>query len=182
MPLPANKISREVFKKMIAGPGRRYLPKKISDGLKADGMSKFLYTKRVSKAQALKVVRHLQEKGLVPPHKSPSAMYRQAGLRQVELDKQSHEIESKKHIQANIRIDVGKELSAEDRGESLPPYDSRSVLGKRVIDSIDREHANREEKIKDEQGKRNKLTRDNTVRPQKPGLPLSDNLPDIDIG
>ena len=181
MATPASKLSRDVFKKMVSGP-KRYLPKSVSKELKAAGMSKLLYSNRISKKRALKAVRHLQEKGLMSRLKPPATVYRQAGIRQVELDEQVRSIERQKHVGANIRIDIGEEVSAEDRGESLMRYDQRSVLGKRVIDEIDRKRADREKKVKSEQDKRNTLAKNTPIKPRKSDMMPPDNLPDIDIG
>ena len=166
---------------MISGP-KTYLPTKVTKELKAAGMGGLLYKDKVSKQEAVRVLKHLREKGMVSRLGPISTVYRQAGIRQVELDEQARALKAQKHIQANIRIDVGEETSAEDRGQSSTRYDPRSVLGKRVIDQIDREHAAREKKVKSSQDKRDALTKNATVKPQKPSISMPENLPDIDIG
>jgi len=181
MPTPASKLSRQVFKKMLSGP-KRYLPKAVSKELKAAGMSKLLYSNKISKQRAIKALRHLKEKKMITRLRPVSEIYRQAGLRQVKLDEQAHTVERQKHVRANIRIDVGEELSAEDRGELGANYDPRSVLGKRVIDQVDRERASREKKVQTERGKHEKLTRPNQARPNTKDIIQVETLPDMDIG
>lgn len=166
---------------MISGP-KSYLPTKVTKELKDAGMGGLLYKDKISKEQAVKALKLLRDKGVVSRLSPVSTMYRRAGIEQVALDEQVRALKAQKHIQANIKIDVGEEMSAEDRGESSTHYDPRSVLGKRVIDQVDRERAAREKKIKSSQDTRDSLTKNATVKPQKPSITMSENLPDIDIG
>lgn len=85
-------------------------------------------------------------------------------------------------MRAYIAMDMGDELSAEDRGESTTHYDPRSVLGKRVIDQVDRERASREKKIETEHGKHEKLNRPNQTKPNTKDIIQVETLPDMDIG
>lgn len=179
MVTPASKLSRPVFKKMLSG-SKAYVPKAVGRELKAAGMSKLLYNNRVSREQALKAVRHLQDKGLVSRFKPASTLFREAGIKQVMLDQQAQAAELKKHVQANIRIDVSREALAEDRNKSSPSGSGRA-LGNRVIDEIDREQANREKKVATDQNKRNARTKNTSTRSQKSDVVSPDDLPDIDI-
>lgn len=182
MATPASKLSREVFKKMISG-NKGYLPTTVSKELKSAGMSKLLHSsERITKNQALKALRHLQEKGMVPKVAPASALYNRAGLQQVERDAAARAAEAQVHIKANIRIDVGEEISAEDRGERSAGYDPRSVLGKRVIDEVDKERDAREKKVKTEQGKHDALNKNAKGRPQMKNIIQRETLPDMDIG
>ncbi len=172
-------LDTKYFKKMISG-NKNYVPSKVSKELKAAGMSKSLYGK-TSRAGATKAVRHLQEKGLLSKTKTASQLFAQAEKKQAIDQEARRQTKIQKHAQANIRIDIGEETAAEDRGKGSTHYDPRSVLGKSLADKIGAEQQ-RDQKI---QSEREKLDETNQKKPTgKPGGQHIDlvNLPDMDIG
>ena len=174
------KLEAKYFKKMIAG-SKGYLPSKVSKELKSAGMSSTLYNK-VSKEQAAKAVRHLQSKGLMPKTNTASQLFSRAAKKQAIDQEALRQTKIQKHVQANIRIDIGEETSAEERGKHPVGYDPRSVLGKSLSDKINQEQEERDKKIQAEKGKLNKT--DQTKSSNKPRASHIDlaNLPDMDIG
>jgi hypothetical protein len=151
-PIPGHISGRE-FKKMLSG-NNRYLPKKVTDQLKSSGFKHLLYKNKISKEQALKAVKSLQDSEAVSRFKMPSQLYREAGIRQRDFDEAQRQAEIKKHARVNIKRDIENEAAALERGETLLPHDKRSVLGKSVYEELTEEQQARDKKIKDQLDKK----------------------------
>ncbi|MDD2807685.1 MAG: hypothetical protein PHW95_04165 [Patescibacteria group bacterium] len=178
---PKSKISRENFRKMVAG-GKSYLPTKITKELKAAGFHTVLSGSRVGREKALKAIKHLQGKGLLTKLKSPSVLFRAAGISQAEEDFAAEQAIKQKHIRTQIKMDVAEEMINDERGKNDNQYDHRSILGKSVIDELDAEGHNRNQKISDERQKSNKPSATKSGKINRPQLADISNLPDMDIG
>lgn len=178
---PKPKISRENFSKMVSG-GKSYLPTKISKELKSAGFNTVFSGSRIGREEALKAVRHLQERGMLSKFKAPSSLVRAAGISQAEEDFAAEQAIKQKHIRTQIKMDVAEESINAERGQNDYHYDARSTLGKRVIDELDAERDNREQKIKDERKKMTKLSETKSGKINRPPLVDITNLPDMDIG
>ncbi|MDX9893675.1 MAG: hypothetical protein RB292_04695 [Patescibacteria group bacterium] len=173
-------LEPKYFKNALAGD-QGYLPNKISQELKKAGLSSLLYGK-VSQDQAIKAIRHLQDKGLVSKSKTGTQLFRQAAKEQNQDQEASRQAKIAKNVQTQIRLDLDEELAAEERGESITNYDPRSVLGKRLIDEVDRQTDRRNQKVQAEREKRDKLYNPKKVANHRPNLVDIKNLPDLDIG
>lgn len=179
----ASSLSQKTFKKMIAG-SKRYPPSKISKELKSAGMSHLLHSSRINKQQAMKALKYLKQKRMLPKYTEPNKILQQTAVKQYQQDLAELEAEKQKHIRARIAQELSEEAEAIEKEEDplMKHYHPGSVLankGKRVIDEIEQEWQKREKAIEKEEEKRKKLTNPKGVRPEKPPLV---NLPDMDIG
>ncbi|MFA6410132.1 MAG: hypothetical protein WCW26_00980 [Candidatus Buchananbacteria bacterium] len=178
------KISRDNFKKILAG-NKKYFPVKLAKDLKAAGMGSYLFKTRLSKDQALKAIRYLQSQGKIPKFKAPSSMYQKAATWQREQDLAAQAAIRQKHVRTQIAIDLGEELSAEERGKSLTHYDPRSVLGKKPVSQIDAEKQKQEKTAADRKQKQEKSLQSQRPtpamrQPKKDDL-FEDELVEMDI-
>jgi len=175
-PLPAGKISKENFLKMIRG-NKSYVPNKITKELKTAGMN---YNKPISKQQAIRAVKYLREKGLMPKYKPPSMLWQETEKTQKEQDQAMIDEEKQQHIRANIAID--RALEEDEESRAFSGSNRRSILGRSVIDEIKEEQENRDKKIQAERNKKQGTPNPKSTKPQKPQLVDINNLPDMDIG
>ncbi|OGY44875.1 MAG: hypothetical protein A2729_01885 [Candidatus Buchananbacteria bacterium RIFCSPHIGHO2_01_FULL_39_14] len=180
MPQAPEKISKEVFKKTLSG-NKNYLPQKVSRELKAAKMSHLLYRQGVSKAQAIKAIKHLQEKGTVSKFKSPSQLWQKADSSQRQMDQTAQAVEREKHVQANIAIDITEELAREESGKAKTNYNPKSALGRYLVDEIKDEAGKRQQQADDELEKRKQMFSRKLPSQKKPPMANSDKLKDLDI-
>ena len=116
--------------KEIAGEGKLKDIPDIGEG-HAEKIEEFLKTGRMSKYEEVmegvspETVAMMHIPGLGP--KTVAMLNKELGIVGIA---QLEEAIKQGHIQTNIRIDLGEELVAEDRGKSLTGYDPKSALGK----------------------------------------------------
>lgn len=143
----ANKISSNSFKKMLAG-NKGYLSAKISKELKSAGMSGLLYKNEISKDQAIKVIRHLQQEGEMPKMKNASEIWHQTATRQYEQDQQAIAEEKQNNIRIRMQMDLAEDSRSIERG--INPYDPKSTIGKSIAQEIAEEQKKRDHASKKE--------------------------------
>lgn len=168
-------VSSSTFKKVLA-EGKVFLPSNISKELRRAGLGDILNHSQVSKQQALKIINHLQSKGVVSKSKPASMLFRHAAYEQREKNLAEEEV-AKKHIRANISLDITEEEIELERGKS-----SRIISGKSIRDQIKTRTQSREEKIQKEKDKREKFVNPGGVRKDNPNLANMDKISDMDIG
>jgi len=173
----SNNLTKKNFDKMVSG-GKNYLPDKIKKELKTAGFS--LTGSRIKKEQAIKALGHLKEKGMLTnKYKRPEEIYKETGVKQFDEDFAVEQEEIQKHVKANIMIDIGNEISAEERGEYPVNYDPRGILGQaRLADQISLEQSKRDKAIRKELGKIDTKTNPKGVKGKKS---MTINLPDMPI-
>ena len=168
-------LTAKNFKQMLSAK-KSYLPKAVSKELKAAKMGSLLTGRSVNQAQAMKALRYLREKKMLPATQRPQQLYTAA----VKKQQTQAELETKekqgRHIKAQIGLDILGELGQEERG--IDPFSKRyhsgSVLGKRIIDEIEAER-------RKQQSKAQPGAAGSKKPPQKRPTPL-DLPPAIDIG
>lgn len=177
------KISRENFKKMLAG-SRGYLPSKVVKELKKGGMSQLLHKSSISKEQAIKAVRYLRseagDKPVISKFKSPSQLYREAALKQQKENLANQEVKRQKHIQTRLRMDVAEEATAIERGRN--PYDPRSAIGQSLAEEIAKEQEERTKKYEQQRRKKEEHDKLQTTKGTRSELTDLDKLTEMDIG
>lgn len=171
-------ISGKDFKKMIAGD-KGFLSKKQTDELKSAGFKRLLYSDKVSQDQAEKALTHLQGAGVIPKGKRPYEIYRQAAKEQLAREEMARNEVIKEHARISIKEDLEREADMITRGELDKTIDPRSALGKSLIDEINAEQKEREEKIRLQKEKQDRFTSSKKIDAKKPKLM---DLPDLDIG
>ena len=146
------KLENKNFKKMLVGTGK-YLPKEVTDELKAAGMKSLLHSKEVRKDQALQAVKHLQEKNIISAissplilknhniiskFKAPSEIYHEAAVQQRETNELARLEKIKERGRVLIKVDLSREAWDEmkfKKGHRQNQHtDSGNALGQRNID------------------------------------------------
>ena len=131
------KLENKNFKKMLVGTGK-YLPKEVTDELKAAGMKSLLHSKEVRKDQALQAVKHLQEKNIISKFKAPSEIYHEAAVQQRETNELARLEKIKERGRVLIKVDLSREAWDEmkfKKGHRQNQHtDSGNALGQRNID------------------------------------------------
>lgn len=140
-------LTAKNFKQMLSAK-KSYLPKAVSQELKAARMGSLLTGRSVNQAQAIKALRHLREKKMLPTTQRPQQLYTAAVKKQQTQMELKTSKEQSRHVKAQIGLDIFEELGQQERG--IDPFSKRyhsgSLPGKRVIDEIDAERQKQKSK------------------------------------
>ncbi|MFA6322553.1 MAG: hypothetical protein WCX71_03705 [Candidatus Buchananbacteria bacterium] len=171
-PLPS-KISRDSFKKTLAGR-QGYISSAQTKALKQAGLSGILSKKNVTRAEALKAVKTLQDQGQLSKLKSASDLYNQAARgerRQLEIK----EGIKQGHLRGFLAMDVSEQLQREELENDFIKYPKRSFSS--VAEKVEYENKLRAAKVAEEKEKRSKLFNSQV----KPATPIVVTPPDMII-
>ena len=176
-----NKISQPEFKKVLAGK-RSYVPKKVTDTLKKVGLNKLKYQKEVSKEQMLKALKVLQAQGAISDFQRPDQLYRQAGLRQQQINEAKRAEVLHRRARLDIQMDLEKEADKlkADEDEILgfkrrPDNPSGQNVHKQLKDQQVEHDPQVQQEIKE-------LYQNNSQSDHKSSLPNTKDVVDLDIG
>ena len=176
--IPAGKISRDNFKKMLKGK-EGYIPRNTLKGLEKMGKSGLLNKGNVSKADFEKIAKTLQGEGLIPKNKRSAQLIQAAEKQQQKshhdfLESQKHQGLSEEYRQA-IFADEREEMEREIETEKNP-YQRGSSL----YQELEKETRERQKQNQIDRDKKEKHDKPKSGKPPK--MTLTDNLPDLDIG
>ena len=166
----------------MASGGKNFMPSAVKKELEKAGLKHVFAGTKIKKDDALKAVRHLKNAGLLKTAKRTDQIYGAAAQAQYQEDLAREEAIRQEHVQTNIRIDLGEELTAEDRGKNLTNYDPKSTLGRYQLSSQTRQSLNQErQKPGSKPTKKDSGLKPNNRKPARPAnLDLAD-LPDMGI-
>lgn len=182
-PIPS-KISRKSFEKILKRPGESYVRRSVKNFLRKSKdpyIKKLPYASEARKAVILRATKMLKAEGLIRTSKTPTQLYNKAG-RLYQQEQAAEDSSLNPHVQAALREDLTREIMDQEKGKDTMQYDPRGVLGKALIDDIDAEKADRDQKVASEKAKHDQLSAKKNVKPQKPILVDESKLPNIDIG
>ncbi len=143
---PKGKISGKTFKKMLAG-SHSFVPAEVAKSLKSAGLGGLLSKSHVSREEAVKALKHLQEEKKIAS-KAPSEIWQRASIDEQEAEEIAAEEQKKLNIRITQLRNISDTLAAEEaeREEEVTGYDPKKYFG-RVIDEMDLEREKREKKI-----------------------------------
>ena len=162
--------------------GKNFMPGAIKKELRAAGMNHLFSGQKITKQQALHAVSHLKDKGLLKTSRRVAQIYEPAAQEQYRQDLAKSLAKKQKHIRAGFKGDIAEEAIAEERGESSPYYDPRSVIGSgRISDQIRKEKDQKDKQSNQASGRINGSNRFNGTQTPKTKVPDLTNLPDMGI-
>ena len=175
-------LTSKSFKRMVSA-GKTYLPKVVSKELRAAKMGGLLTGRSVTQPRAIKALRYLREKKLLPATKRPQQLFNATLKKQQELEALELDETRGRHVRAQIGLDITEELQQEERGVDplSKRYHPASLLGEhqQARDALVADQERRQRAIRREHGQQKTETAKEPTKKKPTPVELP---PAIDIG